>query len=120
LRPRRELDEIDRVLNEHLQTEEAFLNSLKKKFGVPRDTAAVLENLTATFRCHLFRYLHGLKGSSYIRGRLHELKTLPAIREAVTACLEREAAYRASALANALPLGQNARIMGPVSLDLRG
>lgn len=97
LRPRRELDEISRALNEHLQTEEAFLNSLKMKFGVPRDAEAVEENITATFRCHLFRYLHGLKGSSYIRGRLHELKTLPTIHEAITACLEREAAYRASA-----------------------
>lgn len=97
IRPRRELDEINRILNEHLKSEQAFLNMLKKKYGVPRDAAAIEENLVTTFRCHLFRYLHGLKGSSYIRGRLHELQTLPAIREAVKTCLEREAAYRAAA-----------------------
>jgi len=97
LRPRRDLAEINRALEEHLKTELDFLNQLKEKYGAPPDDAAVDENLAATFRCHLFRYLHGLKGSSYIRGRLHELQTLPAIREAIKSCLEREAAYRASA-----------------------
>jgi len=96
-RPRRELAEIQRVLDEHLELELSFLNTLKKKYGVPRDDKAVEENLATTFRCHLFRYLHGLKGSSYIRGRLFELQTLPEIREAVKSCLEREAAYRAAA-----------------------
>ena len=96
LRPQRDLDEIQRVLNEHLDLNLHFLNMLKEKYGVPRDDTAVQENLSAAFRCHLFRYLHGLKGSSYIRGRLFELQTLPAIREAVTSCLEREAGWRAS------------------------
>jgi tRNA-dihydrouridine synthase B len=97
LRPRRELDEIQRVLDEHVDLELHFLSLLKKKYGVPRDEKAIEENLATTFRCHLFRYLHGLKGSSYIRGRLFELQTLPAIREAVKNCIEREAAYRAAA-----------------------
>jgi tRNA-dihydrouridine synthase B len=97
IRPRRELAEIHRILEEHLEAELAFLTTLKKKYGLPRDDGAVEENLVTTFRCHLFRYLHGLKGASYLRRRLHELRTLPEIREAVNACLEREAAYRASA-----------------------
>lgn len=95
LRPQRELDEIQRVLDEHLDLNLAFLNMLKEKYGLPRDDIAIQENMVAAFRCHLFRYLHGLKGSSYIRGRLFELQTLPAIREAVKDCLEREAAWRA-------------------------
>jgi hypothetical protein len=95
LRPQRDLDEIQRVLNEHLDLDLAFLNMLKDKYGLPRDDSAIQENLVATFRCHLFRYLHGLKGSSYIRGRLFELQTVAAIREAVTGCLEREAGWRA-------------------------
>jgi tRNA-dihydrouridine synthase len=88
---------MNRVLDEHLSSQQAFLNTLKNKYGTPRDDAAVEENVAAEFRCHLFRYLHGLNGSSHIRGRMHELQTLPAIRAAIKTCFEREAAHRASA-----------------------
>jgi nifR3 family TIM-barrel protein len=95
-RPQRDLNEMNRVLDDHLSSQQAFLNTLKSKYGTPRDDAAVEENVAAEFRCHLFRYLHGLNGSSHIRGRMHELQTLPAIREAIKACIERESAHRAS------------------------
>ena len=44
---------------------------------------------------HLFRYLSGLRGASYMRGRLATVRTLDEIRRAVDDCLVCEARYRA-------------------------
>jgi tRNA-dihydrouridine synthase B len=97
-RPRRDLDVILAALEAHLAAELDLTRRLRERYGLPRDEAIDPEEaLATTFRCHLFRYLHGLKGSSYVRGRLHELHTLAEIRAAVASCLEREAAYRAAA-----------------------
>lgn len=94
-RPRRDLDVILAALEAHLAAELDLTRRLRERYGPPRDEAIDPEEaLATTFRCHLFRYLHGLKGSSYVRGRLHELHTLSEIRAAVASCLEREAAYR--------------------------
>lgn len=96
-RTRRDLNVIREALEEHMAAEQELIRHLRERYGLPRDAFDPDETLAATFRCHLFRYLHGLKGSSYVRGRLHELHTLADIREAVSSCLEREAAYRAAA-----------------------
>jgi len=96
-RTRRDLEVIRAELEAHMAAELELLQRLRERFDLPRPTGDPQETLAATFRCHLFRYLHGLKGSSYVRGRLHELHTLDDIRAAVASCLEREAAYRASA-----------------------
>lgn len=84
-RPRRALDTIRTVLEAHLEAE----IGLARRNGGDPDAAGV-----AVFRGHLFRYLHGLKGSSYLRGRLHTLGTLSEVRAAVAECFAREAAYR--------------------------
>ena len=85
------------TLETHIAAEIALFERIQARSGLPVDAAQINEALATTFRCHLFRYLHGLKGSSYVRGHLHELNTLDAIRVAVASCLEREAAYRAAA-----------------------
>ena len=94
IRPRRDLAVIRDTLEAHMTAEMELLIRIRQRYGLPRTSDD--ESLATTFRCHLFRYLHGLKGSSYLRGRLHELHTLNDIRAAVAACLEREAAYRAN------------------------
>ena len=96
-RTRRELAAIRRALDEHMDSELELGRQLRERYGLPRDPIDPEEALATIFRCHLFRYLHGLKGSSYVRGRLHELHSLAEIRSAVNSCMEREAAYRASA-----------------------
>ncbi len=96
-RTRRDLAEIRDALEAHMADELAFIRRVHARYHVPRGALDAEEALAATFRCHLFRYLHGLKGSSFLRGRLHELHSLADIRAAVASCLEREAAYRAAA-----------------------
>ena len=102
MRPRRDLSVIREALESHMAAELELIERIRQRYNLPR--GADEETLATTFRCHLFRYLHGLKGSSYVRGRLHELHTLTDIRAAVAGCLEREAAYRANAPENHLPL----------------
>lgn len=94
---RRALSEIRETLEAHMAAELALLRRIRERYALPRHVIDADEALATTFRCHLFRYLHGLKGSSHVRGRLHELHTLADIRAAVASCLEREAAYRSAA-----------------------
>ena len=96
-RTRRDLEVIRDELEKHMASEIALIRRLRERFDMPRGSLDENDTLATTFRCHLFRYLHGLKGSSYVRGRLHELHTLEDIRAAITSCLEREATYRAAA-----------------------
>jgi len=98
IRPRRDLAIMRAVLDEHMAAQAELIRRIRQRHGLPRDAASEDDTLSTTFRCHLFRYLHGLKGSSHLRGRLHELTTPDAIRAAVTACLEREAVYREGAV----------------------
>jgi len=103
LRPRRDLKEIRATLEAHMDAEQSLIRIIMDRYNLPQDANSADEALATTFRCHLFRYLHGLKGSSYVRGRLHELHPLADIRAAVTSCLEREAVYRAAAPAHDNP-----------------
>lgn len=96
-RPSRDLTVIRDALEAHMAAEVELIERIRTRYALPHDAVQVEETLATTFRCHLFRYLHGLKGSSYVRGHLHELHMLESIRAAVGSCLEREAAYRASA-----------------------
>lgn len=96
-RTRRDLAVIRDALESHMSAELELLSLIRERYGLPSHAIDPDESLATTFRCHLFRYLHGLKGSSFLRGHLHQLNTLDAIRAAVGACLEREAAYRAGA-----------------------
>ena len=93
-RPRRDLTVIRDALEAHMAAEFELIERIRTRYALPDNAARAEETLATTFRCHLFRYLHGLKGASYVRGRLHELNTLDKIRAAVASCLEREAAYR--------------------------
>jgi nifR3 family TIM-barrel protein len=96
-RTRRDLSVIRDQLEAHMAAELELLRRIREHYDLPRHAIDPEDSLATTFRCHLFRYLHGLKGSSYVRSRLHELHTLDDIRAAVSSCLEREAAYRAKA-----------------------
>jgi len=96
-RTRRDLSDIRDTLEAHMAAELELIRLIRARYAMPRHAINPEETLATTFRCHLFRYLHGLKGSSYLRGRLHELHTLAEIRAAVASCLEREAAYREGA-----------------------
>ena len=96
-RTRRDLAVIRDALESHMSAELELLSLIRERYGLPSHATDPDESLATTFRCHLFRYLHGLKGSSFLRGHLHQLTTPDAIRAAVGACLEREAAYRAGA-----------------------
>ncbi len=93
-RTRRDLSDIRDTLEAHMASELELIRLIRARYALPRHAIDPEETLATTFRCHLFRYLHGLKGSSYLRGRLHELHTLAEIRAAVAGCLERETAYR--------------------------
>ena len=95
-RKRRDLKVVLDALEAHMAAELELSRLIHDRYATPLDPIDPEEALATTFRCHLFRYLHGLKGSSYVRGRLHELHTLGDIRSAVDSCLEREAAYRAN------------------------
>ncbi len=94
-RTRRDVSVIKDTLEAHMAAELELIRLIRARYALPRHAMDPDDLLTTTFRCHLFRYLHGLKGSSYVRGRLSELHTLADIRAAVASCLEREAAYRA-------------------------
>jgi nifR3 family TIM-barrel protein len=94
---RRDLTVIRETLEEHMAAELALVKHIRERYTLPRHVIDADEALVTTFRCHLFRYLHGLKGSSHVRGTLHEMHTLADIRAAVANCLEREAVYRAAA-----------------------
>ena len=90
-RPRRDPWVIRDQLEAHMATELELLRHIREAYTLPRNASGPEEALATTFRCHLFRYLHGLRGSSHVRGRLHELHSLADIREAVAVCFEREA-----------------------------
>ncbi|HOE60281.1 MAG TPA: tRNA-dihydrouridine synthase family protein [Kiritimatiellia bacterium] len=96
-RPRRALETIRSVLEAHLEAECELARRCCEREGRAGSVRDLDAAGVAAFRGHLFRYLHGLKGSSYLRGRLHTLHTLEEVRAAVEACLAREAAYRAGA-----------------------
>jgi nifR3 family TIM-barrel protein len=88
------LEELRRVLFEHIEGAVA-LRRLWQAHGTPPPGALAPEQAAVvSFRCHFFRYLTGLKGASYARGCLPALATLDDVRRLVDACLEREAAYR--------------------------
>lgn len=94
---RRELSEIRKALEAHLEGELELLQQIRCNHRLPSHALPPEQAAVVTFRCHLFRYLHGLKGASYVRGHLNTMRTLDDIRAALDGCLEREAKYRAKA-----------------------
>ncbi len=91
---RRDLADIRDALESHMADTRSLFEKINARSGTATSAVAAEAHLVAVFRCHLFRYLRGLKGSSYLRGHLHLLKTLEDVRAAVAACLDRENAYR--------------------------
>ncbi len=89
------LDEIRAALREHLALELAYLEANARKYPtlLVDDTPEMLTVIR--FRMHLFRYLSGLKGVSYMRGRLATVCTLDEVYRAIDDCLACEAARRA-------------------------
>jgi tRNA-dihydrouridine synthase B len=95
--PPRDLAEIRAVLEEHLAGELELQRQIRTRYRLPAKAMNAEQAAVTTFRCHIFRYLHGLKGSSYVRGHLNTMRTLDDIRAALDGCFEREARYRANA-----------------------
>lgn len=95
--PPRELREIRAVLEEHLAGELELHRQIRAHHRLPSHAMPPEQAAVTSFRCHIFRYLHGLKGSSYVRGHLNTMRTLDDIRAALDGCFEREAKYRAQA-----------------------
>ncbi|MBU3731624.1 MAG: MerR family transcriptional regulator [Beijerinckiaceae bacterium] len=91
------LTEIRAMLEAHLAGELELLAQTRDRFRSPRSVLSPDQAAALAFRCHLFRYLHGLKGSSYVRGRLNQMRTTDDIRAALDGCFEREANFRARA-----------------------
>ena len=96
-RPRMDLGTIAETLEAHLALQLEHRQMLHGKYGIPPEAEGVEEGVANVFRCHLFRYLHTLKGAGHVRRRLCELRTLADVRAAVSGCLAREAEFRASA-----------------------
>jgi len=94
VRPEREIMQIKNALEAHLDLQRAHLQATHEKYGIPTTAEDIDRALVATFQCHLFRYLRGLHGASYVRGKMSELKNLESILETVNGCFEREAVYR--------------------------
>jgi tRNA-dihydrouridine synthase B len=93
--PQRDLGELRQVLAGHVESSMELQRQIHAHHRVTERTLAPEAAVALTFRCHLFRYLAGLKGASYLRGRLNELHSLADILHAVDGCLEREGRYRA-------------------------
>ncbi len=89
------LDEIRSALMEHIGLELEFLRENARKYPalLADDTPEMLTVIR--FRMHLFRYLSGLRGVSYMRGRLARVMTLDEVRRAIDDCLACEARHRA-------------------------
>jgi len=94
IRPRRPIRVMQDTFDTHLELLRVHLQRLQEKYGFVENVEAAL---VTSFRCHLFRYLHSLKGANELRGRLNELATLEAVRLAVKECLQCEADYRMKA-----------------------
>ncbi|MDA3924327.1 MAG: tRNA-dihydrouridine synthase family protein [Kiritimatiellae bacterium] len=93
-RPKRDLNKVRQALIKHLNYEQSLIEHNRSIYECPDRVQSVASTLATTFRCHLFRYLHGLKGSSYLRSHLYLLNSMDSIIAAVDNCLEREEAYR--------------------------
>jgi len=93
-RTKRDLNELHTLFLRHLNDENVFLSQIRDRFNLPETALSIEKSLATTFRCHLFRYLHGLKGSSYLRSHLNQIATTPEIIAAVESCIERERAFR--------------------------
>ncbi len=89
------LDEIREVFREHLEREFRFAAHIAGKYPLSAPDYTPEEIAAIRFRVHLFAYVTGLRGSSYMRGRMAMAHTLDDCRRAVDGCLECERRYRA-------------------------
>ena len=95
-RPKRKLEEVRKILLRHLHDEKQLLERNRSLYECPEKALSIESTLATTFRCHLFRYLHGMKGSSYLRSHLSQIRTIDEMTAAVDACIERERIFRAN------------------------
>ncbi|MDD2600420.1 MAG: tRNA-dihydrouridine synthase family protein [Kiritimatiellae bacterium] len=93
-RPRRDLKAIRQVLLDHLDIQRELLMRHLALADCKEGALEIERALAVTFQCHLFRYLSGLKGSSYLRSHLRNLKSMDSIIAAIDGCIERERAFR--------------------------
>ena len=81
------LDEIRALLFEHIDLEHKFISSIAEKYpdSSPEESPELITVIR--FRIHLFRYLTGLKGITYLRGRMASVYTLDEVRRCIDDCL---------------------------------
>ncbi len=89
-----DLEEIHKRLIEHLDMEYAHMKYIFKKYPTSAPDSTPLDITIVRFRCHLFRYLTGLRGASYMRGRMANARTLEDCHRAIDGCLECERRFR--------------------------
>lgn len=92
---KRPLSEIRRALEAHLAFELAHREAIQPR--LPPDSLPPEEAVVVAFRCHIFRYLQGLKGVSRLRAHLFEYRTLNDLISALNTCFERETRFREDA-----------------------
>ncbi|MBR3085182.1 MAG: tRNA-dihydrouridine synthase family protein [Kiritimatiellae bacterium] len=89
------LDEIRRAWIAHLDAELAFAELIASKYPSSAPKPPPEEIAAIRFRVHLFRYGAGLRGTSYMRGRMSSLHTRADCVRALDGCLECERRFRA-------------------------
>ena len=93
----RPLHEIRAMLEAHLAGEVELRCQIQERHRLPSWSLPPEQATVTTFRCHLFRYLRGLRGAAHVRGQLNAIHTLDEIRRALDGCFESEAQARAEA-----------------------
>lgn len=90
-----ELETIRKEVTAHLEEELEFVKHIAEKYpsSGPDETP---EWITAVrFRCSLFRYLNGLRGVAFARGRMSKASSIADVMEIIDGCLECERRHRA-------------------------
>jgi nifR3 family TIM-barrel protein len=81
-------EELKNLLKEHLELSLEFRRRQLSSFPGAASRTNPEEGVVLDFRCHLFRYLNGIRGVSRLRGKLSQMHTLVDIRQAVDDLLE--------------------------------
>ncbi len=92
---KRPLETIRAALDEHLRLE--LQHRIQIQPRLPPGSLSPAQAVVIAFRCHLFRYLHGLKGASHVRSRLFEYHVPGDLLPDLDACFEREKRFREEA-----------------------
>lgn len=88
------LETIRNELSAHLDAELEFVRHIADKYPESGPDESPEWITAVRFRCSLFRYLNGLRGVAYARGRMSKATTLADVRDIIDGCLECERRHR--------------------------